>query len=1323
MDNGKGITSEELNMVGERYCTSKCHTIADLEDLRYFGFRGEGLASIIDVSEIVEICSRYKLSQQTYSKTFRMGRTASTGLAKSTRPSVGTTVTVHDFFYNLPVRRKAITKVLELDRIRKVVEALALINPLKSFSLRDDETGELVLQTHKTNSIVASFAHLFGSVQSLGLKEVSASRGCFKVSGYMSTEGSHNKSMQFVYVNGRVVRKTALHTCINTLLAASVIGRRSVRQADSKFSSDQDFQSPKCTPERHGVYVLMIQCPRAEYDILLEPSKTLIEFRHWDEVMAVVETAVRKHLVDYNLTLGPATYPKELEVSEMPPLSDSTSVADRAVQNLTSSMKSTGSVAEEVNLDIDCRSMIQSKTVRKKKKKFEAVQDDQLHETEQQTKKARLTESPGRESNTDLSIPSQFDCFEQLPNMTTVQSTEESIRGIEALEQDSSQSSTRSCPEPHCGVENHSTLPGPPSGPVSNSPAQPHYLLPTAVGNATAFGTACNPPILHYAGTRDQGVHPEHSSLQQQESHAMYLGTHHADHQAQTTVCSGHGDTVHSSSNSSISDPTIVGSLTYSVTPCSRQVSTNLSALFATAQESTADVNGNPGLKIAGGDTPPLQQLVSAQRATVSVSSTLSGASQPARMGPQSDLKVALNTPLRSPLQFGSASSKLAKLFQKQSASTTIHNHHGKRKGLRRITSQDESSAEVPPVKAAHTQPATLVAGHLLQSIPASPRHGSTCSTNEALQPLEQDCALHCGHVEVSGASIPATYHQCTCTACSSSLQLRSFTSTGTATASYANTSNCSSETNYINPCVTCNPWSQCASISRRKLSANPHNTGGTEPECLPTSEHRAEPQMSCTTEKENHGTYSVSQDSAVQSHGQMHLSAHGVLSTTNLCPYRTSFIPPRRLSAGSNSYRPNSVLPAKVDPNQPPSHVLTSDGIKGDSCVVEGSGREISNELTSGLHSNPYTHSGSLNHTMLLHPCSQDVYPGLKSNLQSLILSTAHQETVDVGHHTPIHAKPFSRSKTTGAETPLNTMAESLSTRHCQPVSEEPASLASQDSCCPKALTAAEVDAACPVLQLPFSAPLVCGIVMPVDSRYSESLVSRQNEGALIHSSLESHAPLFVSQPLVDSNGGCDGTTRHSSLWKEVTDPITGGRIFIHSVTGMSSTDRPPAVTSFNACQDNTNASQDLISRPLSEGFTRSYTSSTNTVLHNASINTLGTAPLRAAPHLSHDFDPLVPRPRHLRALFGTSSNSTDMAASRVTAQCTCTVSPHIGEVHLKWRSSHEPRQPKESFPSSETCSVGKLLNEWNNPTFQAGHEVSMRKCAGACMTSTKGY
>lgn len=309
-----------MTIVGERYVTSKCHTLEDLDhNLQHLGYRGEALASVVNVSGLVDISSRHHLSQYTYSKVFHGGAAAGTVISKNQRTSVGTTITVHDFFYNMPVRRKSLAESFELERIRKSVETIALVSPSISFSLRNDLTGSSILQTHTTPSILTNFGLLFGSKKVSGMKEVSIGRSEFKISGFVSKDSHHNKSLQFIYINKHIVDKSPLHACVNQELNNSLLTKRIAHQCKESKWRDESYRygsSVRRHTDRFPMYVLLIECPRSEYDISLEPAKTLVEFKHWDGILSDLTCLTRKFLKLNNLSLK--IFPVSYKTQDVP---------------------------------------------------------------------------------------------------------------------------------------------------------------------------------------------------------------------------------------------------------------------------------------------------------------------------------------------------------------------------------------------------------------------------------------------------------------------------------------------------------------------------------------------------------------------------------------------------------------------------------------------------------------------------------------------------------------------------------------------------------------------------------------------------------------------------------------------------------------------------------------------------------------------------------------------------------------------------------------------------------------------------------------------
>ncbi|XP_071078170.1 DNA mismatch repair protein Mlh3 isoform X3 [Desmodus rotundus] len=294
IDNGLGIGSDDVDTVGTRYFTSKCNSLQDLENPKFYGFRGEALASIADMASAVEISSKKSRTMKTFVKLFQNGKALKACEADLSRPSAGTTVTVYNLFYQLPVRRKCMDPRLEFEKVRQRVEALSLMHPSISFSLRNDVSGSMVLQLPKTKDICSRFCQIHGLGKSQKLREINFKYKDFELSGYISSEAHYNKNMQFLFVNKRLILRTKLHKLIDFLLRKeSIICKPKTGSASRPVNSSPRHRA---NPELYGIYVINVQCQFCEYDVCIEPAKTLIEFQNWDTVLVCIQEGMKKFL-------------------------------------------------------------------------------------------------------------------------------------------------------------------------------------------------------------------------------------------------------------------------------------------------------------------------------------------------------------------------------------------------------------------------------------------------------------------------------------------------------------------------------------------------------------------------------------------------------------------------------------------------------------------------------------------------------------------------------------------------------------------------------------------------------------------------------------------------------------------------------------------------------------------------------------------------------------------------------------------------------------------------------------------------------------------
>lgn len=102
-DDGTGIVVDDMDLVLARYATSKIESDQDIYNLSSYGFRGEALASISEVSKITittkTIDSDIALQLEKSDKSISQ-RVVSASFVHGTR------VMVEDLFYNVPVRLK-----------------------------------------------------------------------------------------------------------------------------------------------------------------------------------------------------------------------------------------------------------------------------------------------------------------------------------------------------------------------------------------------------------------------------------------------------------------------------------------------------------------------------------------------------------------------------------------------------------------------------------------------------------------------------------------------------------------------------------------------------------------------------------------------------------------------------------------------------------------------------------------------------------------------------------------------------------------------------------------------------------------------------------------------------------------------------------------------------------------------------------------------------------------------------------------------------------------------------------------------------------------
>ncbi|KAM7257724.1 hypothetical protein ACFE04_013465 [Oxalis oulophora] len=289
VDDGSGISRDGLELLGERYATSKLANVADIDVTGLtFGFCGEVLASLSDVS-VLEILTRAYGRPNGYRKIIKGSKCLHLGIDDD-RKDVGTTVIVRDLFYNQPVRRKYIQtspkKVLHT--VKECVHRIALVHPMVSFKVVDVESDDELLCSHSSASPMSRLMNSFGIEDSIFLHELSASDGVIKLSGYISGPCAcfSTKTLTLSDINSRFVCKSPIHKLLNMLAAKY----ESLNQLVLNSTSQKGKRSRS---QAYPTFLLNISCPRSLYDLTFEPSKTYAYFKDWEPILTFIKKAIQ----------------------------------------------------------------------------------------------------------------------------------------------------------------------------------------------------------------------------------------------------------------------------------------------------------------------------------------------------------------------------------------------------------------------------------------------------------------------------------------------------------------------------------------------------------------------------------------------------------------------------------------------------------------------------------------------------------------------------------------------------------------------------------------------------------------------------------------------------------------------------------------------------------------------------------------------------------------------------------------------------------------------------------------------------------------------
>jgi DNA mismatch repair protein MutL len=270
VDNGCGMDYTDAQICFDRHATSKITHVDELESLDTFGFRGEALASIASVSQITLITKEESSLEGT--KIVINANNIQT--IDSVACAIGTDISVHNLFFNVPARKKFLKATqTEWRAIQLLFNAFCFDYPHIHFLLFSD--GKQILNCPATTTLKNRALQLWEPSIHTHLIELQADEhSTISLSGVISDHQHYryDRSGIYFFVNKRWVKNQHLSS-------AFIKGYANVLAAG-----------------KYPVAAIHITVPSNEVDINIHPRKEEVKFLHPRRVEQALQQAVKTTL-------------------------------------------------------------------------------------------------------------------------------------------------------------------------------------------------------------------------------------------------------------------------------------------------------------------------------------------------------------------------------------------------------------------------------------------------------------------------------------------------------------------------------------------------------------------------------------------------------------------------------------------------------------------------------------------------------------------------------------------------------------------------------------------------------------------------------------------------------------------------------------------------------------------------------------------------------------------------------------------------------------------------------------------------------------------
>jgi len=274
IDNGEGMSKADAITCFERHATSKIGSADDLFSLTTKGFRGEALASIASIAQVV--LKTKQTDQETGAEIHIEGSKIVT--QTDCVVATGTSFEVKNLFFNIPARRNFLkSDAMEFRHIEEEFERVALAHPSCSFTLHHNNQEIYNLPIANLRKRIVD---VLGKTTNDRLVPIEEKTDIVSIHGYVLKPEFARKTRgeQYFFVNNRFFKDHYFNHAVNRAFEGLI--------------------QPKFFPG----YFIFFEVNPAKLDVNIHPTKTEIKFEEDKFIYSILLSSIRQALGKYNVS-------------------------------------------------------------------------------------------------------------------------------------------------------------------------------------------------------------------------------------------------------------------------------------------------------------------------------------------------------------------------------------------------------------------------------------------------------------------------------------------------------------------------------------------------------------------------------------------------------------------------------------------------------------------------------------------------------------------------------------------------------------------------------------------------------------------------------------------------------------------------------------------------------------------------------------------------------------------------------------------------------------------------------------------------------------